>query len=76
MHAPIPGVWNKPREFVWTYVGANEWNTHTFSARPVAGTQDNVKDEDILSYQLVPDNTEIMMPRIFRGEWPKDVIHP
>ena len=69
VHKPIPGVWNKPREFIWTF--ADEDNTtYYFSARPKAGTQD-VKKSDVVSIQEVPNETEIMMPRIFRGEWPK-----
>lgn len=61
----IPGVWNKPREMVLTYV-AEDGDDYVFSARPEAGTQTMPK-RHVDRMVRVADGTPIMLPRIFRG---------
>lgn len=62
----IPGVWNKPREMVYTFV-VEEGDELIFSARPKAGTQ-GMKRSQIAEMYEVDQSTEIMLPRIWRGE--------
>ena len=61
----IPGVWNKPREMIFTFIDENE-DTYRFSARPKAGTQDFPK-EQVAEIREVDQRLEIMLPRIYRG---------
>lgn len=62
----IPGFWNKHREMVFTFVAEDE-RVYTFSARPLAGTQEIEKDQ-IAEMWEVHDDIPIMLPRIYRGE--------
>lgn len=59
----VPGIWNKPREMVLTYVTEGE-KEYVFSARPHAGTQEIPKDQVA---HITETTRPIMLPRIFRG---------
>jgi hypothetical protein len=65
----VPGVWNKPREMVFTFIsdgvdGAGR-PVYVFSARPEAGTQEMLK-RHVDRMQVVAQGTPIMLPRIKR----------
>lgn len=65
----VPGMWNKPREMVFTYIGEDDNHIppiYIFSARPEAGTQEMPKRQ-VARIIHVDFKTPILLPRIYRG---------
>lgn len=54
----------KSREMVFSFLSETE-SEYSFSARPLAGTQD-IPKRDIL--EMYETDAKIMLPRIWRGE--------
>jgi hypothetical protein len=64
----VPGLWNKPREMIFTYVDEDDKHIppiYVFSARPEAGTQEIPKNH-VDRMVVVHRDTPIMLPRIKR----------